>query len=246
MLLSKGFVTMEVMSAENPRQSPGPLQEAGSILATKEELLSSWKKLPDEHKATMALVLVTDIMAGDYRTWLQSAMATKWPLQTGQLEVAYPHLDITKDDLRRVQFDEEEIDRFTPLTCAESPRRCENTTFTTSSGRNFNTYAACSWKNSVTTHKNLENTSSIAFSGKDAGRLRLAQHIRRLPGEVGADNVRLPRQASARAPGSLAKGRTLYFLQERQRRGKRMKRAEKGLGHEAKGGCTTVTLRRAS
>lgn len=100
---------MKAMTAENPALSTPPSQEENSIRKSKEQLLSAWEKLPAEHKATMALVLITDIMAGAYRPWLQSTMATQWPLQTGQLETAYPHLDITKDDLRQVHIEEEEI-----------------------------------------------------------------------------------------------------------------------------------------
>lgn len=103
------------MTAENPTLSTPPSQEANSIRKSKEQLLSAWEKLPTEHKATMALVLVTDIMAGAYRPWLQSTIATQWPLQTGQLETAYPHLDITKDDLRQVHIEEEEIEQITPV-----------------------------------------------------------------------------------------------------------------------------------
>lgn len=70
---------MKAMSAENPTQSPTPPQEAVTILALKEELWATWGKLPNEHKATMALVLVSDIMEGEYGPWLQMAIMTKWP-----------------------------------------------------------------------------------------------------------------------------------------------------------------------
>jgi hypothetical protein len=44
------------------------------ILQLTGELLDRWKQLPAEHQATMALVFVRDVLAGDYGEWLWGAL----------------------------------------------------------------------------------------------------------------------------------------------------------------------------
>ena len=50
--------------------------DADQLLAAKNEILSLWRALPPEHQATMALVLVAEVVdAGEYDDWLRQAIA---------------------------------------------------------------------------------------------------------------------------------------------------------------------------
>ena len=44
------------------------------ILQLKDELQQRWQQLPAEHQATMALVLVKDVFAGEQGDWLIDAL----------------------------------------------------------------------------------------------------------------------------------------------------------------------------
>ena len=44
------------------------------ILQLKSELSERWQQLPIEHQATMVLVLVKEVLAGEYGTWLREAL----------------------------------------------------------------------------------------------------------------------------------------------------------------------------
>jgi hypothetical protein len=52
----------------------GPLPLPDEILNIKDELQQRWQQLPPEHQATMALVLVKDVFAGEQGDWLIDAL----------------------------------------------------------------------------------------------------------------------------------------------------------------------------
>ncbi len=74
-----------------------------------EQMKTIWQTLPDEHRLALALNFVDTIMVGEYRPYFLLLMAQKWPLQTDELEAAYPKIEITRLDLQRANLDEEEV-----------------------------------------------------------------------------------------------------------------------------------------
>ncbi len=52
-----------------------PTPDAQAILQHKNELEAHWRALPPEHQATMGLVLIKDILNGEYSGWLLDALA---------------------------------------------------------------------------------------------------------------------------------------------------------------------------
>ena len=54
---------------EQPPKTPQEIRE------TKDQLTKNWQQLPTEHQATMALVLVKDVIAGEYGDWIKEALA---------------------------------------------------------------------------------------------------------------------------------------------------------------------------
>ena len=102
---------MPIGKKETPSHRP---HSPESISVAKEQLLAIWEALPNEHKATIALLLVNNVMEGEYQFWLQQAIAFRWPLKTEHLELAYPHFEISEQDLHRAHLDEAEIARLAP------------------------------------------------------------------------------------------------------------------------------------
>lgn len=47
------------------------------LLKLKAELLERWQQLPVEHQATMGLVLLQELLDGEYGTWMREALALK-------------------------------------------------------------------------------------------------------------------------------------------------------------------------
>jgi hypothetical protein len=60
-----------------PAEQPDPER----LLALKDQLFSCWQQLPDEHKASMGLVLINDLANGEYFGWLMGALLTRFDNQ---------------------------------------------------------------------------------------------------------------------------------------------------------------------
>ncbi|MFC1959364.1 hypothetical protein ACFLYO_01520 [Chloroflexota bacterium] len=51
-----------------------PITNAEYLRANKDTILDSWQNLPPEHQATMALVLLSNVLDGQFGPWLHEAM----------------------------------------------------------------------------------------------------------------------------------------------------------------------------
>jgi len=56
-----------------------PLNEPEALLQLKAQLFDTWRQLPGEHQATIALALVDGVMAGEQGPWMREALALQWP-----------------------------------------------------------------------------------------------------------------------------------------------------------------------
>ena len=102
------------MPVERKADSQPIPDDSESLLATKEQILSLWQSLPDEHRATMAATILDSVMSGEYRLWFQVVIANRWPLTTEQLDTTYPFIELSELDLQRANLGEEDIVRLTP------------------------------------------------------------------------------------------------------------------------------------
>lgn len=51
-----------------------PITNAEYLRTNKDTILASWQNLPSEHQATMALVLLSDVLDGQFGPWLSEAL----------------------------------------------------------------------------------------------------------------------------------------------------------------------------
>lgn len=97
------------MPVENPAANHQQESDPKKIFAAKEVILATWQQLPEEHQATMVLVLLDDVMKGEQRAWLREALVLRWPLQTNELASAFPVVQLTRKDLVQACLTQEEI-----------------------------------------------------------------------------------------------------------------------------------------
>jgi hypothetical protein len=137
-------------------ERPNPSLPPEQILHLKDEIFSQWGQLPPEHQATVTLVMLKQLVEGEYGSWTLSAIELLWkeksPLFSKSLPIPLISLadltqtnltteeiaQLTEDDLRRITHDVsahfandvfwEEIEFIARLVLAEKGLR--------SSGRN--------------------------------------------------------------------------------------------------------------
>ena len=97
------------MSVEHRPEQPKLSPDAQRLLQLKEQLTTSWQELPAEHKASMALVLVEDLMESEYRLWFREALDTRWPVTSGTIHNGFALIQVSTDDLQEIGLDEAEI-----------------------------------------------------------------------------------------------------------------------------------------
>src|SRR5260221_4608289 len=96
------------------------------ILIIKDEMLERFRQLPAEHQALMALVIVSKVMEGEWATWLQGAVETQRALKTDPQDRLFPLTAISREDLKRVHFTEDEIAKLTDEDMMKIARTMED------------------------------------------------------------------------------------------------------------------------
>ena len=66
------------MTKEHLSGSHQPTTEPENLQTVKGEIMTTWSRLPPEHQATMALVLLDTIMKGEWGLWVKEAIDTLW------------------------------------------------------------------------------------------------------------------------------------------------------------------------
>lgn len=97
------------MSAEQSTEKPQMSSDPETLLSLKEVLLTIWQQLPPEHQASMAMVMLESLINGQYRQWIREAIDLRWPVTPDAFPDTFGLVQLSFDDLRRVQFDEDEI-----------------------------------------------------------------------------------------------------------------------------------------
>lgn len=87
--------------------------EAEYLLSLKDALLERWQQLPTEHQATMALVLLNTVMEGEWGEWMKEAIALRYPSDTDTADKSFPITRLSREDLKEVGLEDEEIARLT-------------------------------------------------------------------------------------------------------------------------------------
>src|SRR5258708_7289555 len=96
------------------------------ILKIKDELLKRFRQLPVEHQALMALVIVSEVIEGEWASWLQGAVETQWVLKIDPQKRLFPLTSISREDLKRANFTEEEIAQLTNEDMTKIARTMED------------------------------------------------------------------------------------------------------------------------
>ena len=91
------------------RLTPQPSPE--HLLQLKDSIFEQWGQLPPEHQASMALVLYTQVMAGEYGPWLHSSIRGMEQKETQGPYKFLPVLRITPKHLTQTELTQEEIAR---------------------------------------------------------------------------------------------------------------------------------------
>ncbi len=74
-------LTPDMTEQDRPTLNPKELHRI------KDELVRLWEQLPPQHQATMALVLIDQVMQGEWGAWLQEAIAIKWSEDAGRADL---------------------------------------------------------------------------------------------------------------------------------------------------------------
>jgi hypothetical protein len=101
------------MTAEHPQPGEG-IPNPERILAVKEELLQRFGQLPAEHQATIALVLVNQVMQGEVGEWMREAIALRFPQENP--------FAVRHDDLRQTHLQEDQISKLSDQDLAHISR----------------------------------------------------------------------------------------------------------------------------
>jgi hypothetical protein len=101
------------MTAEHPQPGEGiPIPERLHVL--KDELMERFGQLPPEHQATMALVLVNQVIEGELGEWMREAIALRFP-QDNPFAVSH-------DDLRQTRLPDGQISQLNDQDLAHISR----------------------------------------------------------------------------------------------------------------------------
>ena len=84
-----------------------------SILRLKDELLEHFRQLPAEHQATITLLLLKAVKESEWGEWLRGAIEMNWPMKAELGDRLFPITGISREDLQRVNFSDEDIARLT-------------------------------------------------------------------------------------------------------------------------------------
>lgn len=95
------------------RELVQPGSDPENLHMLKNRLFEAWKQLPQEHQATVLLVLLEKLMEGNYKGWIKEAISLRLPVETDLLAAAFPSVLITRDDLRRAHLYEDDIAQLT-------------------------------------------------------------------------------------------------------------------------------------
>jgi hypothetical protein len=107
---------------EQQRPTPNPQE----LLQIKDELITRFQQLPAQHQATMALLLVKQVMEGEWGHWMREAIKLRWPEATEPLQQAFPITSVSRADLKETDFTNEEIGQLTDEDMTQIARIMED------------------------------------------------------------------------------------------------------------------------
>src|SRR5258708_3435643 len=88
-----------------------PTSNPEQILQLKDELLERWHQLPSEHQASLGLVLLNEVMQGEWGEWLRDAIVLRHRTTQETTREALTVLSISRGDLRDIGMSEGDIAR---------------------------------------------------------------------------------------------------------------------------------------
>jgi hypothetical protein len=94
-------------------ERPNPSLTPEHILRLKDETFSQWGQLPPEHQATMTLVMLKQLVEGEYGPWTLSAIELLWKEKSPLYSKTLPIPQISQADLTQTNLTDEEIAQLT-------------------------------------------------------------------------------------------------------------------------------------
>ena len=95
-------------------QEHEPAYDPEILLRLKDVIQSEFQKLPPEHQATMGLVLVGEIMNGEWGAWFTDAFVTRYSIDREPMTDPLVVKPISPDELRGMSIAEEDIRALSP------------------------------------------------------------------------------------------------------------------------------------
>ena len=100
------------MTAEHSLGKPDQTPDTETVNHLKDQLKAVWQQLPVEQKATMAIELLEDVMAGEESVTFREALDRRWPVTSESIHGTFALLTITHNDLEEIGLLEDEIKLF--------------------------------------------------------------------------------------------------------------------------------------
>lgn len=86
-----------------------PMPNPEQLLALKTQVLTAWEHLPDEHRATLGLVLIQSIVQSEWGVWFREALTARF--HVGEASVVPPLRTVSREKLRHIHLSDEDIAR---------------------------------------------------------------------------------------------------------------------------------------
>ena len=95
------------MSEHEPVTSPDEVQQL------KESILDKWRLLPPDEKAAVMVEQLRDVLGSKLGEPLRQELALEEESETDPLEKVFPLTGVSRADLKRASFSQEQVEQFT-------------------------------------------------------------------------------------------------------------------------------------
>ncbi|MCC6974696.1 MAG: hypothetical protein IT322_11885 [Anaerolineae bacterium] len=90
-------------------QEIGTFHDPETLLRLKDTIVTCFRQLPSEHQATIGLVLLNDVMSGEWGTWVTDAIATRHGVDSQLITEPVLLKPLEIEDLSAMKIAEEDI-----------------------------------------------------------------------------------------------------------------------------------------
>ena len=109
-----------LMSEREPVTSPDEVQQL------KESILDKWRLLPPDEKAAVMVEQLRDVLSSKLGEPLHQELALEEESETDPLEKVFPLTGVSRADLKRVHFGQEQVEQFSDGDMEAIARKMED------------------------------------------------------------------------------------------------------------------------